>query len=100
MGDAAKQLPVAALTVEQFEETIERIVNRALASNRTPVINRPLYSKEVAMLFGVSRGTVMNWMERGCPHMRTGRIIRFDRVAVTAWVAANAAAKPATVGID
>lgn len=35
--------------------------------------------------FGISRGTVHNWVREGCPHEVRGKILRFKMSEVEAW---------------
>jgi excisionase family DNA binding protein len=41
--------------------------------------------KEVMKIYQVSRTTVQNWMQRGMPFYKTGRLVRFDAEEVAEW---------------
>jgi len=59
-----------------------------------PDASRWLTAEDVADYLGVSIRTVRSWTAAGViPHIRLpGRLVRFDRSAVDAWVASHAVA--------
>jgi len=68
-----------------------------------PDLSRWLTAEDVAAYLGVSIRTVRSWTAAGIiPHVRLpGRLVRFDRNAVDAWVASHAVApvRGAQVGV-
>lgn len=74
-----------AVTPEELEDLIERGVRKAL--EKRPEGKRFMEAEELAEHYGVSKGTVKNWVRRdGCPHILRGRVLRFELAAVDAWM--------------
>ncbi len=47
-----------------------------------------LTPQQIAELLGVKPSTIYQWTHEGfIPHVKLGRLVRFDEGAVTAWVA-------------
>lgn len=42
--------------------------------------------KEIADYYKVHENTIRNWIEDGMPHIKIGRVIRFDIKDVEVWV--------------
>ena len=47
--------------------------------------SRLLTVKEVMKEYYISRGTLYNWIKRGCPVIRNNRIVRFDANILMEW---------------
>jgi excisionase family DNA binding protein len=47
--------------------------------------NKLLKIKDVMTVYGVSRGTIYNWIARGMPVIRNGSIVRFKADEVEKW---------------
>ena len=43
--------------------------------------------KEIADYYKVHENTIRNWIEDGMPHIKIGRVIRFDIKDVEVWIA-------------
>ncbi len=60
--------------------------------------NDILTPEQLAQMLSVSRGWVTSKTRRSCvnplPHMRIGKYIRFDRVAVLNWLESTTVPKP------
>lgn len=85
---------IVTLTVGELRALIREEVQRALAERRGGAAAGPARSyigpEELAKHFGVSRGTVHNWVRTGgCPHEVRGKIVRFKLSDVEAWFAAG-----------
>ncbi len=42
--------------------------------------------KEVMGIYQVSRPTVQDWMKKGLPHYKIGRLLRFKQEEVDEWI--------------
>ncbi len=42
--------------------------------------------KEIADYYKVHENTIRNWIEDGMPHIKIGRVIRFDIKDVEVWI--------------
>ena len=42
--------------------------------------------KDVMAIYKVSRATVQQWMKKGLPYSKVGRLVRFDHAEVDAWI--------------
>ena len=77
---------------DQLAAIVKDAVRDAMKHAPPPKIEkRYLEASEVATYYGVSRATITNWMDEGCPHMRRGQILRFELPAVDAWFRGRAA---------
>jgi excisionase family DNA binding protein len=62
------------------------------SSNQQPDSNQPTWMtvEQVAVYLSVSPGTVRNWVsQKYIPHAKKGRIVRFNRQAIDAWLSAD-----------
>jgi len=62
------------------------------SSNQQPDSNQPTWMtvEQVAVYLSVSPGTVRNWVsQKYIPHAKKGRIVRFNRLSVDAWLSAD-----------
>ena len=57
--------------------------------SRDPVLPRLLTLPEVAEVLSVSQKTVRRLVARGFPHIRFGRVLRFDPADVHRWIVAR-----------
>jgi predicted DNA-binding transcriptional regulator AlpA len=74
-------LKVSDLTVEELRELI-----RAELGAPKPEPDTYVDSEEIQRIYGISRGTVHNWVHKeSCPHEMRGKILRFRLAAVEAW---------------
>ena len=67
-----------------IRDEVQRLAGDKPAANDAP----PVYVSidDIQRHFGVSRGTVNNWVHKeGCPHDKRGRILRFKLGEVEAW---------------
>jgi excisionase family DNA binding protein len=48
-------------------------------------------AEELAEVFKIKTPTVRLWTRNGMPHLRCGRLVRFDVQAVTEWLAGKQA---------
>lgn len=62
--------------------------------------NVPLQSKQqIATWAGVSVRTVQSWAADGCPHIRLGRVLRFQTADVLTWLQAKDERMPKPRGL-
>jgi len=72
------------------------IVNDSLrimpAEKKEKCVNSPwLTVEQLADYLSVSSGTIRNWVsQKYIPHIKKGRIVRFHRNQIDAWLSANA----------
>jgi len=89
---------IVTLTVGELRSIIREEVQRAYEAWQREQPERALVwvgPEEIQKRFGISRGTVHNWIRNeGCPHDMRGKILRFQISAVEAWFAAGRARKP------
>ncbi|HEV8713300.1 MAG TPA: helix-turn-helix domain-containing protein [Candidatus Binatia bacterium] len=45
-----------------------------------------LTASEIASIFRIKISTVRSWMRAGIPHLRCGRLVRFDAQKVQKWL--------------
>jgi hypothetical protein len=78
--------PVIIVTPEALRELVREAVREALSGAPAPE-PAPTFVAPAAIAkhYGVSRGTVANWVKEGCPHEQRGRVLRFELAAVEAW---------------
>jgi predicted DNA-binding transcriptional regulator AlpA len=74
------------LTPEELSALVETAVAKALARNPPKPRKSYLDAAEIGVHFGVSRATIHAWIyEDGCPHIKRGKLLRFELAAVEAW---------------
>jgi excisionase family DNA binding protein len=66
-------------------ETRERLDGRPVAAALRPLLT----IDQVASVLAVSAKTIRRLMSRGFPHVRFGRVLRFDPVDVQRWLEAR-----------
>lgn len=49
-------------------------------------MNRKMTVKDLAEHYQVTRQTIHNWLQHGLPHVKVGRVLRFDIEEVDRWV--------------
>lgn len=77
-------LHVVTISVEELEQRIEAAVRRAVGE-REPA--DWIDQSEAAKLLGVARSSVPTMCQRdGLPHARVGRVYRFRRALIEAWL--------------
>lgn len=52
-----------------------------------------LTAEELAQVFKIKKPTVRLWTRKGMPHLRCGRLVRFDARKVQEWLEAGGHAK-------
>lgn len=78
------EVRIITITVDELEERIEAAVRRVVGASASV---EWLDQDAVAMLLGVARSTVPTLCQRdGLPHTRIGRVYRFRRADVEAWL--------------
>lgn len=91
-GAADTPLPQQLIVVsqDQLVAIVRDAVREAMrqAPAKAPE-KKYLDASEIAAHYGVSRATITNWIDDGCPHMRRGQILRFEFPAVDAWFRAR-----------
>ena len=71
---------------EELAELVKKAVREELAHNPPKPKKNFLDAGEVAEHFSVSRATVHNWAnDEGCPHLKRGKLLRFELAAVEGW---------------
>ena len=87
-----KSIVAVLVSREELCEIVRAAVHEALQNAPPRKVERQyIEASEVATYFGVSRATVTNWLDEGCPHMRRGQILRFELAAVDDWFRGRAA---------
>ena len=71
-----------------LQKTSRGVESRRVSTSREDL--QPLLTlQEVARVLAVSPRTVRRLLSRGLPHVRIGRVLRFDPVDVGSWVEAR-----------
>jgi excisionase family DNA binding protein len=84
---------IVSVGPEELAELVRKAVREELAHNPPKPTKNYLDTGEVAEHFGVSRATVLNWVsDDGCPHIKRGKLLRFELAAMEAWFRGRAPA--------